>query len=532
LAIFDFKAGEFSRLSTSLSAGCIRKTEWHNPSFAGGTRAGLDLAFAINMKILVVFFAVLVVVVVDAERISQAAEISSSKVQRIPSHFQPGKLKSLPFYEKITLKAYQNIGSRNPKWDSNAETALLLFGRQLADSESVLGTSNYVTMVSAFRNALRAGCDDPYVRYASSRLQMFGTYIEPELPYKMFKRILPTLKTYPYPPLIQGLMYLRAAEMMLADHQSIPEWKTQATQWLDEAATMAPKAIVGEVNRSEYYVFVSNLLNAYVKLSGDRKAPFDRLYAELERADSNHTVIPLVVKGKFYRAWAWDARGKGMANTVTEDGWKKMAERLPEARKALTAAWEKDPLDPNICSEMINVVLGGSGDREEMESWFERGRKAESGSYGPYACKLHFLKPRWHGSEEEMHQFALQCVKEGRWVDQLPFILISAHDEFATDFVSKEEHFRKPGVWEEIKLVYEEYLSRFPENNVKRSSYVYHAALCGQWAEVKKQMDLLGNLLVPTAFDSLGSYYHYREEIDQHAGVSNAKDTVVPVVFR
>jgi hypothetical protein len=92
---------------------------------------------------------------------AQATEpVSASKAPEIPAHFQPEKLKSLPYFENTTVKAYRRIGSRSPKWDSNAETALLLFARQLADSESVLGSSNYVTMVNAFRNAMRAGCDD------------------------------------------------------------------------------------------------------------------------------------------------------------------------------------------------------------------------------------------------------------------------------------------------------------------------------------------------------------------------------------
>jgi hypothetical protein len=143
---------------------------------------------------------------------------------------------------------------------------------------------------------------------------------------------------------------------------------------------------------------------------------------------------------------------------------------------------------------------------------------------------LHYLKPRWYGGEEEMLQFAAQCVKEARWKEQIPFIFISVQDEFATDYVSKEQHYGKPGVWEEVKTVYEAYLSRFPDNNVKRSSYAHHAAMCGQWKEAKKQMDLMGNLIVPTGFGSLGEYYHYSELINRHAGISNPKE--IAAVFR
>jgi hypothetical protein len=71
--------------------------------------------------------------------------------------------------------------------------------------------------------------------------------------------------------------------------------------------------------------------------------------------------------------------------------------------------------------------------------------------------------------------FRRQCLKEGNWAELLPLALIDVHDRLFRKVTSSEEYFRTPGVWEDIRPVYEEYLAKFPENNFQRSSYAYRA---------------------------------------------------------
>src|SRR5688572_28517418 len=50
-----------------------------------------------------------------------------------------------------------------------------------------------------------------------------------------------------------------------------------------------------------------------------------------------------LLRGAEYISSAWDARGNDWANTVTDEGWKLMAERLKVAREWLERSWTMKP---------------------------------------------------------------------------------------------------------------------------------------------------------------------------------------------
>src|SRR5262245_43970923 len=45
------------------------------------------------------------------------------------------------------------------------------------------------------------------------------------------------------------------------------------------------------------------------------------------------SALARLVRGTHYMHWAWEARGSGWANSVSEDGWKLFRERLGLAKK-------------------------------------------------------------------------------------------------------------------------------------------------------------------------------------------------------
>ena len=78
----------------------------------------------------------------------------------------------------------------------------------------------------------------------------------------------------------------------------------------------------------------------------------------LHNAGPSYQWLALVLDGERHITAAWQARGGGYANTVTEKGWQGFGENLAEARKVLPQAWKLQPDFPMAPCLMMKVSSG------------------------------------------------------------------------------------------------------------------------------------------------------------------------------
>jgi hypothetical protein len=252
------------------------------------------------------------------------------------------------------------------------------------------------------------------------------------------------------------------------------------------------------------------LTETQMRLSNDRKPGMDRLFAILSEGMPG-SAVPLLYKGVNYKDYAWDARGSGWANTVTEDGWKNMKERLATAEEALTAAWKIDPEDTRFATEMIGVELGQGKGREHMELWFKRAMEAAPFNFEACKKKLYYLEPKWHGSREEMLDFGHELLADGNWEARLPLILVDAHFALAR-YEKGQAYWTTQGVWEDVQAVYEAYLKFDPDSTHDRSMYAKLACWCGQWTAAHAQFQKLGDKVKVGVFQNAKEMQTLRAE--------------------
>jgi hypothetical protein len=208
-------------------------------------------------------------------------------------------------------------------------------------------------------------------------------------------------------------------------------------------------------------------------------------------------VIRLNVKGDFLTSWAWDARGSGLANTVTPEGFRKFEERLMEARKAFEEAWTANPGDAFAATRMLTVQKGIGGDRNEMEKWFERAMKANGDNRQACYAKLDWLDPKWHGSLEEMMAFGRACRETKNWRAGITLLAIDAHRRARQHSPEgqQRDYFKKEEIWKEVRELYDEYLQHYPADHAERSKYAAYCYLCGKYAESHQQFQTVGDNL-------------------------------------
>lgn len=99
--------------------------------------------------------------------------------------------------------------------------------------------------------------------------------------------------------------------------------------------------------------------------------------------------------------YAWKARGGGSASTVTDEGWRLLAQRLNEAQDVLTQAKTLTNKCPAYWSIQMTTAMGLGYDKATFQKIFDQA-KAAYPNYSAYECRRAiYLLPRWYGTEGE-----------------------------------------------------------------------------------------------------------------------------------
>jgi len=212
--------------------------------------------------------------------------------------------------------------------------------------------------------------------------------------------------------------------------------------------------------------------------------------------------------GRFLTDYAWDARGSGWANSVTQEGWKLFNERLTQARAELERVRDGYPLSWQARKCLIPVAMGLNLPRQYAMDQFEAAVAICPTDFEAYGAMMYYLEPRWHGSLQELLSFGRRCAKTELYGTRIPALLAQAHWELASYGTNEGEddsalarcevlgrYFKRPEVWQEVEPV----LRRTTQENqddFRDLSYFLMIAYC------RKDRDLAAWLFECTQFKS------------------------------
>lgn len=107
-----------------------------------------------------------------------------------------------------------------------------------------------------------------------------------------------------------------------------------------------------------------------------------------------------------YMSYAWEARGGGYANSVTDKGWDLFGDRVDLASATLAEAAHLKEKDPYWYELMQTVAIAQGWDKAQARELVEQASASEPGYYHYYREYANFLQPRWYGEEGEVEAFA------------------------------------------------------------------------------------------------------------------------------
>ena len=215
---------------------------------------------------------------------------------------------------------------------------------------------------------------------------------------------------------------------------------------------------------------------------------------QVQRMPKDLQVSWLQTQADFFQAYAWEARGTGTADTVTDDGLQKMQARIARAKVLIDQAWTLKPGNFLTANIQLNLTIASDGDRAEMERWFQKALEANGNSIKSCRTKIQWLEPKWFGSAEDLIAFGRRCGDTKNWQSQISLLEAECYliATSAWNEPPSGDFWKSPEVWKRCQASFDEYLSHFPEDNSQRSKYAIIASLTGHHTEATKQYQELG----------------------------------------
>lgn len=140
----------------------------------------------------------------------------------------------------------------------------------------------------------------------------------------------------------------------------------------------------------------------------DGNTEWETLISKLQRWIEHNpkSITARVALAATWKNYALEARGNGLAKTVTDNGWELHRQRLANASQVLDTATSLDERCPYWYVAALFVGIGQAWDRAEFDRMFTAAVELEPTFYYLYQVKATYLLPRWHGEEGEWERFA------------------------------------------------------------------------------------------------------------------------------
>ncbi len=225
------------------------------------------------------------------------------------------------------------------------------------------------------------------------------------------------------------------------------------------------------------------------------KDDVERMKSVLDEWCSRHpqSHFPWLVRGYFRIGHAWLVRTEKFAGDVPKEAWPVFSQLLKNAEEDLEKSYELDPGDPNSSCFLMVVANGLSYPREELEGYYNNALNACPWHYGARAFKAEYLKPKWHGSKEELFGFAEECFYRSEDDPVMGFPLVDAYSELHYELREKKNVLGSGEVWPIVQGVYENFLQKHPDDIRRRFFYSFYACRAGKFDIAYDQFEVVGD---------------------------------------
>jgi hypothetical protein len=124
------------------------------------------------------------------------------------------------------------------------------------------------------------------------------------------------------------------------------------------------------------------------------------------------SITAKIALAQSYVDYGWDARGTGLADTVSESGWKLLRARAGRAKLILQQASLPSVKDPEWYLVMQGVALAQGWEPEARKTLLAKAVKFEPTYYYYYRMYADSILPKWGGEDGEFAAFLQKAADE------------------------------------------------------------------------------------------------------------------------
>jgi hypothetical protein len=206
--------------------------------------------------------------------------------------------------------------------------------------------------------------------------------------------------------------------------------------------------------------------------------------------ENSHSITARVALAESYINYAWDARGDGSADSVSDSGWKLFGERIAKAKEILDEASTLKDKCPEWYYAMEWVAQGQSWDLPRIKALLDEAVAFAPDYQYSYRFYAYLLLPKWFGEDGDGECFAEEAANKigGDAGDILYFqigtrLLCGCKDE------SEFAHFSWPRLQKGFNALQTKYGSSLNNDN----KYALMAIRSNGWVEAESAFQRIGD---------------------------------------
>ena len=206
--------------------------------------------------------------------------------------------------------------------------------------------------------------------------------------------------------------------------------------------------------------------------------------------------------------YAWNARGGGLADTVSDEGWALFRERLARARRVCEDAVRLTSRCSAIPCLMLDIALGEGWDAAKYDALFDEAVKKTPCLVDLYLAKARYLLPRWHGKPGEWESFAAGVTRSqvGECAPGLYFRIV-----FRNAMLTNRDEIRQAGIDKELlRQSIRAELHAWPKSGALRDRACYAACMVGDRDLARELFESTPDEWIRVSFPTQESYSQAR----------------------
>lgn len=319
----------------------------------------------------------------------------------------------------------------------------------------------------------------------------------------------------------------------IASTQGNPGWNTdgvtrQAADLFKKDDYAGLEKLVGEIKSRGYDIRQTYPeLSAFYSVFGLNGSADERRWLDQQtKLDGWMRAYPdsptaKIVMADWYIGYGWKARGTGLADTVTQEGWKLLAEYLAKAADILKSVPPEKVDDPQYYRLWLVVALGQGWSRGPMEHYFNKGTEVARDFFPLYAAAAYFLLPKWYGDQQDCARFAAHAAASfSGEKGEILYALLAREDanEYGDDFFTQSSF--------DYGRVRNAFLAEVEKNEITKfgaqNNLCYLASIAGDKATAKTLFLDLGHTAAKQCFGGLDTFLRLRKATGAQDAIDQA----------